>query len=158
MPPPLLFDPSDYDLTRVVVTREEIYEALPHRDEFMLLDGVLMIDLQAERLIAFADITADAWWARGHLPNQPILPGALMVEMAGHAATYYIRRALGHSKFLAFTALDECKFRGLIEPPCRLLILGTTVDIRPRRYVCAMQGIVNDKMVFEAKLTGIPIG
>lgn len=157
MPPPLIFDPNEYDLTRVVVTREEIYGVLPHRHEFMLLDGVLMIDKQAERMVAFTDIVEDAWWARGHMPGRPILPGVLMIEMAGHAATYYIHNVMGSSKFLAFTALDDCKFRGLVEPPCRLLFLGTTVDLRPRRSICDFQAVVDGRVVFQARLTGIPI-
>ncbi len=158
MPPPLLFDPNQYDLTRVVLTREQIYEALPHRHEFMLLDGVVMIDTQAGRMIAFADIRQDAWWTAGHIPGRPLLPAVLMIEMAAHAAAYYTHAHLGCSEFLAFTALDDCTFRGTVEPPCRLHLLGAGADVRPRRSICTFQGLVDDKMVFQAKLTGIPIG
>jgi len=157
MPPPFLFDPNQYDLTRVVLTREEIYEVLPQRHEFMLLDGAVLVDTRAQRMIAFADIREDAWWTRGHIPNRPLLPGVLMIEMAAQAAAYYTRAFLGFKGFLAFTALDGCKFRGTVEPPCRLYLLGTGVDIRPRRSVCAFQGMVEGKMIFEGQFTGIPI-
>ncbi len=157
MPPPLLFEMSQYDLSRIVLTREQIYEALPQRYEFMLLDGAVMVDTQAERMIAFADIRTDAWWTRGHIPGRPLLPGVLMIEMAAQAAAYYTHVVLNFKGFLAFTALDGVKFRGVVEPPRRLYLLGTSVDIRPRRSICAFQGVVDDKMVFEARITGIPI-
>jgi 3-hydroxyacyl-[acyl-carrier-protein] dehydratase len=157
MPPPLLFDLDQYDLTQVVLTREQIYEVLPQRHEFMLLDGAVLVDTRAERMIAFADVRQDAWWGRGHIPGRPLLPGVLMIEMAAQAAAYYTRAVVGYEGFLAFTALDDCKFRGTVEPPCRLYLLGTGIDIRPRRSICAFQGLVNGKMVFEAQLTGIPI-
>jgi 3-hydroxyacyl-[acyl-carrier-protein] dehydratase len=157
MAPPLLFDHHEYDLTQVAVTREEIYDFLPHRYEFMLLDGAVMLDTQAQRMIAFADIKEDAWWTRGHIPSKPIMPGVLWIEMAGQAAAYYSQKVLGYDGFLAFTAVDDCKFRGATEPPCRAYLLGVEVDMRPRRCICTFQAVVNDKMVFEARLTGIPL-
>jgi 3-hydroxyacyl-[acyl-carrier-protein] dehydratase len=152
-----LFDLDQYDLTQVVLTREQVYAVLPQRHEFMLLDGVILLDTRAERIIAYADVCRDAWWARGHIPARALLPGVLMIEMAAQAATYYTRALVGHAGFLAFTALDNCKFRGTVEPPCRLYLLGMGIDIRPRRSICAFQGLVDGKMVFEAQLTGIPI-
>jgi 3-hydroxyacyl-[acyl-carrier-protein] dehydratase len=157
MPPPLLFDLSHYDLSRAVATREQIYDALPHRREFMLLGGVLMVDAEAGRTVAFADVTEDAWWTRGHLPGRPILPGVLMIEMAGQAAAYYSHKALRRPGVLAFAAMNACRFRGLVQPPCRVLLLGTALDTRPRRLVCGFQGLVDEKIVFEAELTGLPI-
>lgn len=157
MPPPLLFDPDEYDLTHVIVNREQLYERLPHRGEFMLLDGVLVMDTEAERIVAFADIQADAWWATGHFPGRPILPGVCLLEMAGQAAWYYTRQFVGHRDVLAFAGVDTCRFRGTVAPPCRVLLLGVSLDIRPRRCVCAFQAVVNGKIVFEGELTGIPI-
>jgi 3-hydroxyacyl-[acyl-carrier-protein] dehydratase len=157
MPPPLLFDIGAYDLSQVVLTQEEIYRTLPHRCEFMLLDGVTMLDIEAERMIAFADIRPDAWWVRGHIPGRPLLPGVLMIEMAAHAASCYTCTVLKSQEFLAFTALDDCKFRGMVEPPTRLYLLGVGVDTRPRRSICRFQGVVDGKMVFEAQITGIPV-
>ncbi|MBN1342306.1 MAG: beta-hydroxyacyl-ACP dehydratase [Phycisphaerae bacterium] len=157
MPPPLLFDLDDCDLTRVVLTREQIYDVLPHRYEFMLLDGITLIDTATNRMIAYADITEDAWWARGHVPGNPVLPGVVMIEMAAQAASYCTQEVLGYRGFWAFAALDACKFRGVVAPNCRLYLLGQSVDIRPRRSTCAFQAVVNGKLVFEARITGLPL-
>ncbi len=157
MPPSQLFDLDAYDLTKVVVTREQIYKVLPHRGAFMLLDGALVVDPDAERMVAFANVPVDAWWSPWHFPGRPLLPGVCMIEMAAQAAWYYSYAILGHKGVMAFASLDECKFRGTVEPPCRLLLLGVKVDVRRRRHICAFQGIVDGKIVFSAKLAGVPI-
>lgn len=157
MPPPLLFDHTQYDLNQVAVTQEQIYSVLPHRHEFMLLDGIIAIDEPNNRLIAYADVREDAWWARGHIPSRPLLPGVLMIEMAAHAASYYTMQRFAGTRFLAFSAVDDCTFRGTVEPPCRLHLLGMGEDLRPRRSICRFQALLGDKLVFEARLTGIPI-
>ncbi len=157
MPPPLFYDPNQYDLTQIVRTRDDIYAVLPHRYEFQLLDGVNMIDAEAKRMIVFSDIRPDAWWTRGHIPGKPLLPGVLMIEMAGQAAAFFYHTVLANKGFLAFAAVDEVKFRGTVEPPCRLHMLGISIDLRPRRVVCAFQGLVDGKLVFETRMTGIPI-
>jgi len=157
MPPPLLFNLDEYDLTRTLVSREQLYEILPHRGEFMLLDGVLMMDAEAERIVAFADIRSDDWWTSGHFPGRPMLPGVCLLEMAGQAAWYYNRYVLQHRDLLAFVGVDACRFRGTVAPPCRVLLLGVSLDVRPRRCACAFQAVVDGSVVFEGELTGIPI-
>ena len=59
MPPPLLFDLRRIDLGTDLLTREEVYERLPHRFEFMLLDGVCYVDSDEQRLVAYADVTPE---------------------------------------------------------------------------------------------------
>ena len=97
MPPPLVIDLQEVDLNRVLLTREEIYEQIPHRFEFRLLDGVCMLDRPNKRIITYADIRTDDWWVRGHIPNRPLLPGVLMLEMAGQTA------ALAEAKITGLT-------------------------------------------------------
>ncbi|MCH7477741.1 MAG: beta-hydroxyacyl-ACP dehydratase, partial [SAR324 cluster bacterium] len=87
MPPPLLIDLDRVDPAQVVLTKAEIYERLPQRYEFQVLGGVCLLDREHKQIAAFADVAADDWWARGHLPGRPLLPGVLMLEMAGLVAS-----------------------------------------------------------------------
>ena len=86
MPPPLLIDLAAVDLSQAVLSRREIYDQLPQRFEFELLDGVCHLDRAARKMVAFADIRPDAWWVRGHVPTRPLLPGVLMLEMAAQSS------------------------------------------------------------------------
>ena len=157
MPPPLLFDPSQLDLSKVIVSREQIYEVLPQRHEFALLDGVLHLDLEAKQMVAFHEVRPDEWWCKGHIPGRPLMPGVLIIEATAQTAAYYFSRISNDMRFIGFSGVDDVKFRGAVVPPCRLLILGREISVRPRRIVCDAQAIVGDEMVFEGRITGMPI-
>lgn len=156
MPPPLLVDLQQLDLDRVCLTKDEIYERLPQRFEFRLLDGVCMVDPEGQRIVAYADIGSEDWWVRGHVPNRPLLPGVLMLEMAAHASAI-LAKLQGNDTFIGFGGVDDCKFRETVVPPARVFIIGVGVDYRPRRIVSDTQGVMDGKLVFEARITGLTI-
>ena len=156
MPPPPLADLAHFDLNHVEVTRQQIYEVLPHRYEFMQLDGIIHMDVNAAMVIAFRDVRADEWWCKGHIPTRPIFPGVLMIETAAHVASYYYHRVLKQSHFMGFSAVDRVKFRDAIVPPSRIIIVGRSVEVRPRRTICETQAFVDGKVVFEGQITGMP--
>ncbi len=155
MPPPLLFSLDGVDLDHVELDREAIYRILPQRREFMVLDGICMVNADRMQMVAFAEIRADAWWVEGHLPSRPLLPGVLMLEMAGQACAVATNVIAGYSGFTGFGGVDDCKFRGSVVPPARLYVLCECGDYRRRRVVCNAQGICNGKQVFEATVTGV---
>lgn len=141
----------------MVLTREQIYELLPQRYEFMLLGGVCMVDKGQRRLVAFADVGAGDWWVRGHIPGRPLLPGALMMEMAGQTSGIAAKLMTDSRGFMGFGGLDKCKFREAVAPPARIHILCEGTDFRPRRVVSRTQGLVDGRLVFEATVTGLII-
>jgi len=156
VPPPLLIDLDEVDLNQVILTKEDIYNRLPHRFEFGILDGVCMADVDAQKIVAYADIRQEDWWVRGHVPNRPLLPGVLMLEMAAQASAVLAKLG-GNDTFVGFGGVDSCKFRETVVPPARLFIIGVGVDYRPRRIVSDTQGVVNGKLIFEARITGLTI-
>ena len=157
MPPPLLFDLNDIDLSRVIVAREQIYQALPHRHEFSLLDGVVHLDQDAGRIVTLKHIRQDDWWTRGHIPGRPLFPGVLMIEAAAQTVSYFTHTVSDHDRFFGFGGLDAVKFRDAVVPTCVLHFLGQAVDVRPRRMIYQIQGLVGSKMVFEGTITGMPV-
>jgi len=159
MPPVEFLDPSTIDCTRILHSRDEIYALLPQRHEFMLLDGIVHIDLEAGILAAFRDVKCDEWWCKAHLPGQPIFPGVLMLEAAAHLASF--GRSLTYTDeadtFMGFGGVDNTKFRGAVVPPSRLIFVGKRIEARPRRFVFSVQGFVDKTMVFESRITGMPL-
>ncbi len=155
MPPARLIDLDACDLTHVCMGKSEIYERLPQRYEFQVLDGFCSLDKVSRSAVAFVDVSMDAWWVRGHVEGRTLLPGVLMLEMAAQASAILSGVVSGSTRFLGFGAVDACKFRGTVEPPARLYILVTDVEDRPRRVVSDTQGICDDKLVFQARITGM---
>ncbi len=155
MPPPLLFDLGRIDLGTDLLTREQVYERLPHRFEFMLLGGVCYLDSDAQRLVAYADVTRDAWWCRGHVPGRPLLPGVLMLEMAAQASAILAELCGGKHGFVGFGGVEACKFREAVVPPARIHFLVVGVENRPRRVKAVAQGVVEGRLIFEATTVGL---
>lgn len=157
MPPPLLFDLSDIDLSCVIVGQEQIYQALPHRHEFSLLDGVIHLDHDAGHIVTLKHVRKDDWWTRGHIPGRPLFPGVLMIEAAAQTASYFTHTVSDQKRFFGFGGVDAVKFRDAVVPTCVLHLLGQAVDMRPRRMIFQIQGLVGNTMVFEGKITGMPV-
>lgn len=157
MPPPLLYRLESVDLSHVYATREQIYAGLPHRFEFMQLDGVVHLDEPASVAIAYRDIREDEWWVRGHIPGQPLFPGILMLETAAQLAAFMSHTVYHYPGFIAFGGVDRCKFRTAVTPPARLYVICHQIETKPRRIAADCQAVVDGNLVFEARITGLPI-
>ena len=155
MPPPPILDPATLDFSKPVATREEIARVNPHRHEFALLDAVVLADLEHGLFAGFHDVQPDDWWVRGHVPGRPLFPGVLMIECAAQLASYLTHQILGVDRFVGLAGVDQVKYRGTVEPPCRFVVVGKLMEVRARRTQCATQGYVNGTMVFEAVITGM---
>jgi 3-hydroxyacyl-[acyl-carrier-protein] dehydratase len=157
MPPPLLIDLSQIDLNHAALTRDEVYRCIPQAFEFQLLDGMCMLDPASGRGIGFADIRPDAWWVRGHVPGRTLLPGVLMLEMAAQTSAVLARLVGGQDAFIGFGGVDQCKFREAVTPPARLFILCVGAEMRSRRIVSDTQGVIDGRVIFEARITGLAL-
>lgn len=157
MPSALLLNLDELDLGRCAVTREQVYERLPHRHEFMQLDGIVHIDMQAKLAVGLRLVREDEFWVKGHIPGRPLFPGVLMLESAAQMASYLASEALAFDRFMAFAGLDKVKFREAVIPPARMYIIEKLLEVRPRRVIIAAQGVIAGKIVFEAEITGMPL-
>ncbi|HSW47015.1 MAG TPA: 3-hydroxyacyl-ACP dehydratase FabZ family protein [Phycisphaerae bacterium] len=157
MAAPPLFDFNSLDLSRIVISREQVYEILPHRYEFMQVDGFVYLDKEQRIGVGLREVREDEFWVKGHIPGRPLLPGVLMLETAAQMASFLSHQVRPDERFMAFGGLDNVKFRGTVVPGSRMYVLLKGIEIRPRRTVCDAQGFVDNKMVFEARITGLPV-
>ncbi|MBU0640182.1 MAG: beta-hydroxyacyl-ACP dehydratase [Planctomycetes bacterium] len=157
MPPLVILDPAALDLSKLIADRDEIMRVNPHRHEFALLDAVVYSDPKERVCAGYYDVREDAWWTRGHIPGRPLFPGVLMIEVAAQLVSYLTHVVLDDDRFIGFAGIDRVKYRGTVEPPCRFVVVGRGLEIRPRRTITAAQGFVGTRMVFEATITGMAV-
>jgi 3-hydroxyacyl-[acyl-carrier-protein] dehydratase len=158
MPPPPIIEPQSIDLTQCVADRSAIHAVNPHRHEFELLDAVTFFDRQTLLFAGYFDVRPDDWWTRGHVPGRPLFPGVLMIESAAQLSSYIYHQVFPESgKFIGFAGVNHAKFRGAAEPPCRLVLAGRGRQLKPRRVVTDIQGFIDNTMVFEVEITGMPV-
>jgi len=159
MPPRTLFPIEHLDLTAVVADQEAVREANPQRFEMEQLSRICHFDLEAREVAGFLDVADEPFWARGHIPGRPLMPGVLMVESAAQLCSWAVRQVYDteeyRHRFFGFGGIDGVKFRGQILPGQTVLLLGKAKDVRPRRAVFATQGWVDGKMMFEGDIMGM---
>ncbi|MFN0134600.1 MAG: 3-hydroxyacyl-ACP dehydratase FabZ family protein [Phycisphaerae bacterium] len=157
MPPAAIIDPSSLDCSKIIVDREAIMRTNPQRHEFQLLDAIVHDDRSTSTFAGFHDVKPDAWWCRGHIPGRPLFPGVLMIESAAQLASYFYHQCYPEVGFLGFAGVDAVKFRGAVLPPARFLLVGRGLSVKPRRVIIELQGFVDNQMVFEGVITGMPV-
>ncbi|MDP6839245.1 MAG: 3-hydroxyacyl-ACP dehydratase FabZ family protein [Planctomycetota bacterium] len=159
MPTESLIDFDALALDETVASRDELRELIQQRHEFEMLDGLVHEAPDTPLLVAYKDIRADDWWARGHIPGRPLFPAALMIEAAAQLSSYdYLRhRHSGESIFAGFGGIDRARFRGTVQPGCRLLIACRVKRARSKMFTYTTQGFVERKLVFEAEIMGVVV-
>ncbi len=158
MPAAPLLNLDALDLNQVIVTKEQIYQRLPQRFEFMQLDAIVHLDRTHGLGVGLRDIREDEFWVRGHIPGNPLFPGVLMLETAAQMASFLSQEIRPDDRFQAFGGLDDVKFRAAVSPPAKMYLVEKVIEARRRRTVCDAQGFVDGRLVFEARITGLPIG
>jgi 3-hydroxyacyl-[acyl-carrier-protein] dehydratase len=159
MPPPPLIPLATIDTSLVVAGLEAIRRVNPHRHEMELLTRVCHADAGAGEIAGVYEVPAEPFWARGHIPGRPIMPGVLMLEAAAQLCSFGVHLVIepggGSGRFFGLGRIDGAKFRGVILPGQELLLLGRATDVRSRRAVFQAQGWVAGRLCFETGITGM---
>ena len=96
--------------------RDVIESILPHRDPFLLLDEVTVLE-PGRRVVATREVRADDWWFPGHFPERPVMPGVLIVEaMAQAGAVAVLVEEENRGRIAFFAGIDDCRFKRIVEP------------------------------------------
>ena len=157
MPPSFLFDLSELDLDKVEFTRDDIAEENPQSFEMIQLDAVIWHDLDRLLCLGYKDVTENEFWVRGHIPGRPIMPGVIMVEAAAQLSSFFMKRIYGLTGFIGFAGIEKTKFRGTVAPGDRLYLPSYISKLRSRQYTATVQGVVDDKIVFDTVISGMNV-
>lgn len=155
----LILDFSEYDPDKVLADIQEIRRYNLQRFEMEQLTAICHVDRERNICAGFKDVTHEEFWVRGHMPKAPLMPGVIMCESAAQLASYFVQKydLLG-AKVVGFGGLEEVKFRDGVLPGNRLLIVVQLLKVRRgAMIVCRFQGFVNQSVVVEGVLKGIPL-
>jgi 3-hydroxyacyl-[acyl-carrier-protein] dehydratase len=104
----------------------EALKSLPHGPEFRFVDRLLSLDPGKEGVGEYL-VRGDESWLRGHLPDDPLLPGVLLIEAAAQLAGVVAQNdpLIPPLRGLKLTALRNVKILGTARP-------GETVHLQAR--------------------------
>ncbi len=91
----------------------DILKMLPHRYPFLLVDKVQIIQEGSEG-IGFKNITMNEPQFTGHFPENPIMPGVLIMEAMAQTCGIVVKSSFAetdNSGVVLFMGIDEAKFR-----------------------------------------------
>ncbi|MEE2906247.1 MAG: beta-hydroxyacyl-ACP dehydratase [Planctomycetota bacterium] len=152
-----LFDFSSIDLNSVFMTPDQVADCNPQRGGMRQLDHVIYIDDGASKALGIKQVRDDEFWVDGHIPGRPLFPAVLMIEAAAQLSSILYQSRTKETAFLGFTRCDKAVFRGQVVPGDTLLLLAKEHKFQRRRFSCDAQGVVNDKVVFQVKITGMQL-
>jgi 3-hydroxyacyl-[acyl-carrier-protein] dehydratase len=157
---PPLIDLAALDFANPLAGIDQIREVNPQRFEFEMLTGIVHINPARHLIVGFKDLTEAEFWARGHMPGFPLMPGVLMCEAAAQlCGYYYITQKIGNpGSLLGLGGIDEARFVRSVRPGERLVMIGTGVKVHRRMTRFRVVGTVNGEKTFEAVVTGVPLG
>lgn len=154
----LILDPSQYDLNHIVADQEEIRRYNRQRYEMEQLTAIVYDDPQTHTCVGYKDLGQNEFWVRGHMPGMPIMPGVIMCEAAAQLASYATQKyELMAGKVVGFGGLKDVRFRGVVRPGERFVVMVKLLKIRSTILTSEFQCLVRDNVVCEGELMGIPL-
>lgn len=130
-----------------------ISKFLPHKYPFLLVDKV--VEMGQNHIIAIKNVTYNEPFFMGHFPNNPVMPGVLIIEAMAQAGGVMILSQVEDPENYNtyFMKIDNAKFKEKVLPG-DTLIFRLDMIAPVRRGICMMKGqaYVGEKLVCEAEL------
>ena len=133
---------------------DKIMEFLPHRYPFLMVDRVIESS-EGESLSALKNVSVNEPFFQGHFPNQPIMPGVLILEALAQATgllAFSSKVVDYENKIYMLVGIDKARFRGQVVPGDQLIL-----NVRLKRnmrgiglYEC--KALVDGRVVAEAEM------
>ena len=144
------YDPNEAPIMDV----NRIRELLPHRYPMQLVDKV--IELGPTTIVGVKNVTSNEPFFQGHFPEEPVMPGVLMVEAMAQCGGLLVLNTLEEPERWStyFMQIDDVKFRQKVVPGDTLLFKVEL--LAPVRHgISSMKGymFVGDNVVAEATFT-----
>ena len=135
------------------LNKDQIRELLPHREPMLLIDELINIK-KLFSATALMHVKKDSFFVQGHFPNQPVMPGVLIVEAFGQAAAALTAAGIDKSeydnKLVFLMSVEKARFRNPVIPDCTLELNIEAVRSHGRVWKYRGEAFVEGKKMADA--------
>ena len=135
------------------IYKKEILELLPHREPMLLIDELHDIK-KLTSATAILHVKKNSFFVEGHFPNNPVMPGVLIVESFGQAAAALTAHGLDKStyenKLVFLMGVEKARFRNPVIPDCKLVLKIEAIRSHGRVWKYKGEAFVEDKKMADA--------
>ncbi len=134
----------------VIFDINAIQRILPHRSPFLLVDKIIDFQLD-EHVVGVKNVTLNEPFFQGHFPDQPVMPGVLIVEAMAQTGGILLLNGVENpgNKLIYFMAINNVKFRRPVVPGDQLVLDVQMVSRRSKFVQIRGQAFVDGNLVAE---------
>ena len=107
------------------INKDQIKTLLPHREPMLLIDELYNIK-KLSSATGVVYVKKNSFFVQGHFPDQPVMPGVLIVEAFGQTAAaltaHGIDKSTYENKLVFLMGVEKARFRNPVIPDCKLLL------------------------------------
>jgi 3-hydroxyacyl-[acyl-carrier-protein] dehydratase len=133
---------------------KEIMSILPHRYPFLLVDKVVTLDPEV-KAVGIKNVTINEPFFQGHFPNNPVMPGVLIVEAMAQVAGILAFKSGVQGKTVYFMSIEKVKFRKIVSPGDQLRFEIDVIHKRGNVWKFSGNAFAEDKLMAEAEFTAM---
>ena len=135
------------------LNKQEIIKLLPHREPMLLIDELSEIQ-KLTSATAVVKVRKDSFFVQGHFPDNPVMPGVLIVESFGQAAAaltaHGLDKATYENKLVFLMGVEKARFRNPVIPDCDLILKIEAIRSHGRVWKYKGEAFVDDKKMADA--------
>ena len=136
-----------------ILNKKQIIELLPHREPMLLIDELYNIK-KLSSATAVVNVKKNSFFVQGHFPDNPVMPGVLIVESFGQAAAALTAHGLDKStyenKLVFLMGVEKARFRNPVIPDCKLILNIEAIRSHGRVWKYKGDAFVNDVKMADA--------
>jgi len=141
------------------IEMQEILKRIPHRYPFLLVDRAE--DYQPHKsIVGVKCVTMNEPFFQGHFPDNPVMPGVLIVEALGQTGAVLMSKSLNADiggKTILFISVDNCRFRAPVRPGHVLRMNVEVTKYRSDLFKFHGKAFVNDKVAAECDFAAMVV-